>query len=192
MLEDVNLMRGLPNMVVLSTSDDISTREIIRKMAEYKGPCYLRLSRQKTPVIYTDDARFEIGKGTQIGEGRDATIFATGDVVSEALKAQETLRSFDIDIRVCDMYSIKPIDKELIKKSAEETGFLFSIEDHNIIGGLGSAIAEVLCGEYPKKLERIGIQDTFGRSGRANSLMKYYKLDCDSIVETIKSKFIAS
>ena len=192
MLEDINLMRGLPNMVVLSTSDDISTKEIIKKMAEYDGPCYLRLSRQKTPVIYTDDARFEIGKGVQIGDGKDATIFAIGDVVTEALKAQEILRTFDIDTRVCDMYSIKPIDRELIKKSAEETGLLFSVEDHNIIGGLGSAIAEVLCDEHPKKLERIGIEDSFGRSGRASSLMKLYKLDCDSIVEKIKSKFIAS
>jgi len=191
MLEDINLMRGLPNMCVLSTSDDTSTRELTKIMIEHEGPCYLRVSRRKTPIIYTDDTRFEIGKGIQIGEGKDGTIFATGDLVSEALKAQEALKSFDIDIRVCDMYSIKPIDKELIIKNAKETGILFSLEDHNIIGGLGTAISEVLCEEYPKKLTRLGINDTFGKSGLGDSLLKYYKLDADSIIEEVKSCFIA-
>ena len=191
MLEDINLMRGLPNMCVLSTSDDTSTRELTKIMIEHEGPCYLRVSRSKTPIIYTDDTRFEIGKGIQIGEGKDGTIFATGDLVSEALKAQEALKSFDIDIRVCDMYSIKPIDKELIIKNAKETGILFSLEDHNIIGGLGTAISEVLCEEYPKKLTRLGINDTFGKSGLGDSLLKYYKLDADSIIEEVKSCFIA-
>lgn len=191
MLEDINLMRGLPNMCVLSTSDDTSTRELTKIMIEHEGPCYLRVSRRKTPIIYTDDTRFEIGKGIQIGEGKDGTIFATGDLVSEALKAQEALKSFDIDIRVCDMYSIKPIDKELIIKNAKETGILFSLEDHNIIGGLGTAISEVLCEEYPKKLTRLGINDTFGKSGLGDSLLKYYKLDANSIIEEVKSCFIA-
>lgn len=191
MLEDINLMRGLPNMCVLSTSDDTSTRELTKIMIEHEGPCYLRVSRRKTPIIYTDDTRFEIGKDIQIGEGKDGTIFATGDLVSEALKAQEALKSFDIDIRVCDMYSIKPIDKELIIKNAKETGILFSLEDHNIIGGLGTAISEVLCEEYPKKLTRLGINDTFGKSGLGDSLLKYYKLDADSIIEEVKSCFIA-
>ena len=191
MLEDINLMRGLPNMCVLSTSDDTSTRELTKIMIEHEGPCYLRVSRRKTPIIYTDDTRFEIGKGIQIGEGKDGTIFATGDLVSEALKAQEALKSFDIDIRVCDMYSIKPIDKELIIKNAKETEILFSLEDHNIIGGLGTAISEVLCEEYPKKLTRLGINDTFGKSGLGDSLLKYYKLDADSIIEEVKSCFIA-
>ena len=191
MLEDINLMRGLPNMCVLSTSDDTLTRELTKIMIEHEGPCYLRVSRRKTPIIYTDDTRFEIGKGIQIGEGKDGTIFATGDLVSEALKAQEALKSFDIDIRVWDMYSIKPIDKELIIKNAKETGILFSLEDHNIIGGLGTAISEVLCEEYPKKLTRLGINDTFGKSGLGDSLLKYYKLDADSIIEEVKSCFIA-
>lgn len=176
---------------MLSTSDDTSTRELTKIMIEHEGPCYLRVSRRKTPIIYTDDTRFEIGKGIQIGEGKDGTIFATGDLVSEALKAQEALKSFDIDIRVCDMYSIKPIDKELIIKNAKETGILFSLEDHNIIGGLGTAISEVLCEEYPKKLTRLGINDTFGKSGLGDSLLKYYKLDADSIIEEVKSCFIA-
>lgn len=190
MLEDINLMRGIPNMTVISTSDDISTKKMIKEMIKYDGPCYLRLSRRKTPIIYTEDAKFEIGKGMQIGDGKDATIFTTGDVTIEALKAQEILKNFNIDVRVCDMYSIKPIDKKLIKKCCEETGILFSLEDHNVIGGLGSAITEVLCDECPKKLYRIGINDTFGRSGRSDSLMKYYKIDCDSIVQEVKSKFM--
>jgi transketolase len=191
MLEDINLMRGLPNMTVLSPSDDVSTRKLVKEMSKMNGPVYLRLSRMKTPNIYTDDTEFKIGKGIEIGEGTDGTIFATGDILSEVLKAQELLKDDDIDIRVVDMYSIKPIDKELIIKCAKETGILFSVEDHNIIGGLGSAVAEVLCDECPKKLHRIGINDTFWKSGTEKDLLKYYKLDAESIYEFIKSKFIA-
>ena len=191
MLEDINLMRGLPNMTVLSPSDDVSTRKLVKEMSKMNGPVYLRLSRMKTPNIYTDDTEFKIGKGIEIGEGTDGTIFATGDILSEVLKAQELLKDDDIDIRVVDMYSIKPIDKELIIKCAKETGILFTAEDHNVIGGLGSAVAEVLCDECPKKLHRIGINDTFGRSGTEKDLLKYYKLDAESIYEFIKSKFIA-
>lgn len=188
MLEDINLMRGLPNMVVLSTSDDVSTKKVIKKIAKYKGPVYLRLSRHKLSTIYTEDTEFDIGKGIQIGEGKDGTIFACGDILDEVLKAQEILRRQDLDFRVCDMYSIKPIDRKLIEKCAKETGILFSVEDHSVIGGLGSAIAEVLCEEYPKKLTRIGINDTFGRSGTADDLIKYFKLDANSIVDQILIK----
>ena len=191
MLEDINLMRGLPNMTVVSPSDDVSTKKLVKEIAKIDGPVYLRLSRMKTPNIYTDDTEFKIGKGIEIGEGTDGTIFATGDILSEVLKAQEMLKDDDIDIRVVDMYSIKPIDRDLIVKCAKETGILFSAEDHNIIGGLGSAVAEVLCDECPKKLHRIGINDTFGRSGTEKDLLKYYKLDAESIYEFIKSKFIA-
>lgn len=152
MLEDIALMRSMPNMTIISPSDDISTRYLVNEISKFEGPVYLRLSRLKTSNIYTDDAKFEIGKGMQIGEGKDGTIFATGDVVQEAIKAQEILRANDIDVRVVDMYSIKPIDKELILKCAKETGILFSVEDHNIIGGLGSAISDVLCEEFPKKI----------------------------------------
>lgn len=191
MLEDISLMRSLPNMTVISPADDISTKKLVNEIATYNGPVYLRLSRMATPVIYTDDTEFKIGKGIQIGDGKDGTIFATGDILSEVLKAQEILSENDIDIRVCDMYSIKPIDRDLIIKSAKDTGILFSIEDHNTIGGLGSAVAEVLCDECPKKLYRLGINDTFGKSGKPKELLEYYELDCSSIVEFIKSKFIA-
>ena len=186
MLEDINLMRGLPNMVVLSPSDDISTKKLVGEMEKYNGPVYMRTSREKTPIIYTEDAKFKIGKANQIGDGKDGTIFATGDVVCEAIAAQTILRKNNIDVRVVDVYSIKPIDKELIVKCAKETGLLFSVEDHNVIGGLGTAISEVLCEEYPKKLIKMGIQDEFGRSGKASDLMKYFKLDSESIAKTIK------
>ena len=191
MLEDINLMRGLPNMTVISPSDDVSTKKLVKEVAKMNGPVYLRVSRMKTPSIYTDDTEFKIGKGIEIGEGTDGTIFAAGDILSEVLKAQELLKDDEIDIRVVDMYSIKPIDRELIVKCAKETGILFSVEDHNVIGGLGSAVAEVLCDEYPKKLHRIGINDTFGKSGTEKDLLKYYKLDAESIYEFVKSKFIA-
>ena len=190
MLEDINLMRGLPNMIVLSPADDVSTKKIVKEIMKYNGPVYLRLSRRKTPVIYTDDTTFKIGKGIQIGEGKDGTIFATGDILNEVLIAQELLLKDGKDLRVCDMYSIKPIDRELIKKSASETGLLFSVENHSIIGGLGSAIADVLCEECPKMLTKIGINDTFGRSGRSEDLLKYYKLDAVSIAKQIKTKYL--
>ena len=185
MLEDISLMRTLPNMTVLCPSDDISCKKLVNKITDFDGPVYMRVSRYKTPIIYDVEDEFEIGKGYQIGEGCDATIFATGDVVSECLEAQDTLKEMGINVRVCDMYSIKPIDENLIVKCAKETKMLISVEDHNIIGGLGSAISEVLTSNYPKKLTRIGINDIFGRSGKAEDLLRYFKLDHESIVEKI-------
>ena len=183
MLEDVNLMRGLPNMTVISTADDMETRWAVKEIAKYNGPVYLRLSRYKVPKIYDDKTKFEIGKGIQIGNGTDGTIFATGITVAEALTAQEILKNKGIDVRVVDIHTIKPIDEELIIKCAKETKKLVSVEDHSVIGGLGSAISEVLTDKYPKKLVRMGIEDSFGKSGRAEDLMKYYGIDSNSIVE---------
>ena len=185
MLEDINLMRGLPNMVVMSTSDDIETKWAVKEIAKYNGPVYLKLSRYKVPSIYDEKAKFEIGKGIQIGNGTDATIFATGVTVSEAIEAQKILKEQGIDVRVVDIHTIKPIDKDLIIKCAKETKKLISVEDHSIIGGLGSAISEVLTDNYPKKLVRMGIDDTFGRSGRAEDLIKYYGIDKNAIVEEL-------
>ena len=185
MLEDINLMRGLPNIVVMSTSDDIETKWAVKEIAKYNGPVYLRLSRYKVPSIYDEKAKFEIGKGIQIGNGTDATIFATGVTVSEAIEAQKILKEQGIDVRVVDIHTIKPIDKDLIIKCAKETKKLISVEDHSIIGGLGSAISEVLTDNYPKKLVRMGIDDTFGRSGRAEDLIKYYGIDKNAIVEEL-------
>ncbi len=185
MLEDINLMRGLPNMVVISTSDDIQTKWTVKEIAKYSGPVYLRLSRYKVPNIYNEKTKFEIGKGIQIGDGNDATIFATGITVAEAIDAQKILKEQGIKVRVVDIHTIKPIDKDLIIKCAKETKKLISVEDHSIIGGLGTAISEVLTDNYPKKLVRMGIDDTFGRSGRAEDLMKYYGIDKNAIVEEL-------
>lgn len=183
MLEDISLMRTLPNMHVICTSDDTQTRWAVKEIAKIEGPVYLRLCRLSTPVIYDENQKFEIGKSVKIGDGTDATIFATGVTVSEAIKAQGVLAEKGINIRVVDMHSIKPIDEEMIIKCAEETNRLISIEDHNVIGGLGSAIAEVLTEKCPKRLERMGINDTFGKSGKAEELMKHFKIDCEAIAE---------
>lgn len=210
MVEDINLMRGLPNMVVLNPADDVSTIALVKEMIDYNGPVYMRLSRRKTERIYDSEqinsygigsnnsreldceasskCLFKIGKGIQFGNGCDCTIFAIGDVLQEALKAKEILAQKGINARVCDMFSIKPIDKELIIKCAKETKNLFTVEDHSIIGGLGSAVSEVLCEEYPKKLVRIGIRDTFGKSGKCEELLEYFGLTSEKIAKTIEQK----
>ena len=187
MLEDLSLMRTLPNMTVLSTSDDIETRWAVREISKINGPAYLRLCRMATPVIYDENQKFEIGKGVQIGEGTDVSIIATGVTVSEAIKAQEILKENDIDVRVIDIHTIKPIDRDLIIKCAKETKRIITIEDHNIIGGLGSAVCEVLSEECPTKVERMGIFDSFGRSGKADELMRYYRIDSTAIVNKVKN-----
>ena len=186
MLEDLSLMRTLPNMQVISPSDDIQTKWAIQQIAKEKGPTYVRLARLETPVIYEKEQTFEIGKGIQHGEGTDATIFATGVTVAEALKAKEELEKEGFQIRVVDMFTIKPIDREMIVKCAKETKRLITIEDHSIIGGLGSSICEVLAEEYPCYVERMGIQDRFGKSGKAQQLLKYFKIDSTAIVNKFK------
>ena len=187
MIEDISLMRTLPNMTVISTSDDIQTKWAVKEISKITGPVYLRLSRLATPIIYDENQKFELGKAIQFGEGTDATIFATGVTVSEALRAQEILKQDGISVRVVDIHTIKPIDKEMVVKCAKETKKLISIEDHNIIGGLGSAISEVLTEEYPAKLTRLGINDTFGKSGKAEELMKYFGITAKDIVNQFKN-----
>ena len=186
MLEDISMMRTLPNMTVISTSDDIETKWAVKEISKINGPVYLRLSRLATPVIYNEDQKFEIGKAIQIGDGTDATIFATGVTVSKAIKAQEQLKENGIDVRVVDIHTIKPIDRDIIIKCAKETKKLISIEDHNVIGGLGSAISEVLTDECPTKLIRLGINDTFGKSGNAVELMEYFGITAERIIENVK------
>lgn len=185
MIEDISLMRTLPNMTVLSTSDDVQTKWAVKEISKINGPVYLRLSRLATPIIYGENQKFEIGKAVQIGEGTDATIFATGVTVSEAIRAQEILENKGIKVRVVDIHTVKPIDKDMVIKCAKETKKLISVEDHNVIGGLGSAISEVLTEEYPVKLVRIGINDTFGKSGKAIELMQYFGITAENIVEKV-------
>ena len=187
MVEDISLMRTLPDMTVISTSDDIQTKWAVKEISKINGPVYLRLSRLATHVIYDENQNFEIGKAIQIGDGTDGTIFATGVTVAEALKAQENLKEKGINVRVIDIHTIKPIDKEMIIKCAKETKKLISIEDHNVIGGLGSAISEVLTDEYPTKLIRLGINDTFGKSGKAEDLMKYFGITAENIEQQFLS-----
>ena len=186
MLEDIGLMRGLPNMVVLSPSDDIQTKWAIREAAKINGPVYVRLCRLATPAIYDENTEFEFGKAVIHGDGTDATIFATGDMTSVALMAKEELEKEGINIRVVDFHTIKPIDKDVIIKCANETNKLISIEDHSVINGLGTAISEVLVEECPKKLVKIGINDEFGKSGKAEELLRYFKLTPERIIEEVK------
>ena len=193
MLEDIGMMRMLPNMRVISLSDDVQTKWVIKEVSKIQGPFYIRLCRLATPIIYDEEfvkennIKFEIGKGIQIGNGTDASIIATGVTVQEALKAKENLEKEGINIRVIDMHTIKPIDKELIIKCAKETKKIITIEDHSIYGGLGSSVCEVLSENYPAKVIRMGIKDTFGESGKAEELMRHFKIDCNSIVEVVKN-----
>ncbi len=182
MLEDLSLMRVLPNMKVFCPSDDRQTKWLIKEISKIEGPCYVRLCRLATPEIYEENQKFEIGKMVQLGEGKDATIFATGVTVSEAIKAQNVLKEKGIDVRVIDVHTIKPLDVEMVLKCAKETKRLISVEDHSVLGGMGSAIAEVLTDSYPIKLERMGVNDKFGKSGKAEELLKYFEIDSTAIV----------
>ncbi len=188
MLEDINLMRGLPNMTVISPADDFEAKWAVKKATEINGPVYIRFGRASTPIIYNENTEFELGKAIQFGEGRKATVFATGIMVAEALKAKEELEKENIYIRVIDIHTIKPIDKEMIIKCAKETEKLISIEEHSIIGGLGTAIAEVLVENYPANLTRMGIKDCFGKSGSASELLKYFGLTSKEIIEEVNRR----
>lgn len=187
MLEDLGLMRGMPNMTVMCTSDDTQTKWAVKEIANYEGPVYLRLCRAASPVIYDENTKFEIGKAVCIGEGTDATVFTTGVTTSMALEAKEELEKQGINIRVVDFHTIKPIDEEMILKCAKETKKLISVEDHSIINGLGTAIADVLTEKLPTRLSKIGINDTFGESGKASDLLVKYGLTKEAIIEKVKN-----
>ena len=188
MLEDLSLMRTLPNMTVLSVSDDTQARWAVKEIAKIDGPVYLRLARLATPVIYGEDQQFEMGKAIEFGTGTDGTVIATGVTVAEALSAKEELEKQDIHIRVLDVHTIKPIDREAVIKVAKETKKIVTIEDHSIIGGLGSTVCEVLAEEYPCHVTRLGVKDTFGKSGSAEELLKEYGLDRLSIQKEFLGK----
>lgn len=186
MIEDLSLMRTMPNLTVMCTSDDVQTKWAIGEIARIKGPVYLRLSRLATPIIYPEKTKFQIGKAMQIGEGTDASIIATGVTVAEARKAKEKLEEEGIFVRVIDMHTIKPIDEQMILKCAKETKKIITVEDHNVIGGLGAAVCEVVTSNYPVRVIRMGIPDVFGKSGDAICLMKYFKIDAQAIIEKVK------
>lgn len=186
MLEDINIMKCLPNMKVICPSDDVQTKWAVKEMAEINGPCYIRTCRLASNIIYEENQEFELGKAVQFGDGTDATVFATGICVSEALKAMNILKEKNINIRVIDMFSLKPIDRDIIIKSAKETKNLISVEDHSVIGGLGSIIADVLSEEYPSKLVKMGVKDRFGESGKATVLMEKFEIDSTAIVKQVE------
>ena len=186
--EDIGIMRTIPGMVILNPADGPEAAAAVRAAAEYKGPVYLRLGRLAVPVFNEEKVDFVIGKGQQLTEGADVTVIATGLLVNEALIAAETLKAEGISVRVINMATIKPIDKEIILKAAAETGAIVTAEEHNVIGGLGSAVAEVLCESgKPVPMLRLGVEDTFGRSGPALELLEIYGLTAPSVVEKVKA-----
>ena len=188
--EDLALMREIPGMVVINPSDDIEAKGAVRAAYEHAGPVYLRFGRLAVPVINDrPDYHFEIGKGVVLKEGTDVTIFATGLCVSSALEAAEKLKEVGIDAEIVNIHTIKPIDRELVTASAKKTGKVVTAEEHSVIGGLGSAVAEVLSEEAPTKLLRIGVGDVFGESGPAKELVAKYGLDGTGIYEKVK-KFV--
>lgn len=186
-IEDISLMRSIPNMVVINPSDDVETKYAILQAAEYEGPVYIRLGRMTVPTIHDEHYKFQIGKGEILKSGNDVTIIATGIMVAMALEAAEELKKYGIDAEVINIHTIKPIDKELIISSAKKTGKIVTAEEHSIIGGLGSAVCEVLSQEYPTKVKMIGINDRFGQSGKPKDLLKEYGLTTQNIIETVKS-----
>ena len=184
--EDMAIYRSLPNMVVISPADAIEAEKAVEALVKYKGPAYLRLTRDKVPVLFDADYKFEIGKGRVLKEGKDITVIATGPLVAEALEAHEQLKKEHISLRVINISTIKPIDEKLIVQAAKETKALLTAEDHNIIGGLGSAVAEVLAENHPARLKRIGVNDLFAESGKPRELYEKYGLTATHIVKEAK------
>lgn len=185
--EDIALMRTIPNMVVLNPADHYEMIEAVKAAAEHDGPVYIRLGRLATESVNNnDDYKFEIGKGITLKDGNDVAIIATGLMVGEALKAAKILEAEGINARVIDMHTIKPLDEELVLKAAKETGRIVTVEEHNIIGGLGEAVAAYLSENCPTPVTRVGVKDVFGHSGPAVDLLKEFGLDSDGIVSAVK------
>ncbi len=186
-IEDISLMRSVPNMVVINPADAIEAKKAVYAAAEYYGPVYIRFGRAATPVIHNEDYEFEIGKGEIIREGKDVLIVATGIMVAKALEAAEILSKDNIEATVVNISTIKPLDTKIIVSLAEKIGKVVTAEEHSIVGGLGSAVAEVLSEQYPTKLKRVGIKDVFGQSGTPDALLEHYGLTTKDIVEAVKS-----
>ncbi len=189
--EDIALMRTIPGMVVISPSDDVEARAAVRAAYEYEGPVYMRFGRFAVPVINDrPDYKFELGKGILLREGTDLTIAATGICVNSAIEAAEKLAAEGISAEVINIHTIKPLDEELILNSAAKTGRIVMVEEHSVIGGLGSAVCDAVCEKHPVPVKKIGIYDQFGESGPAGELFKKYRLDGEGVYEQIK-EFLA-
>lgn len=187
--EDIALMRTIPGMVILNPSDHYEMKAAVRAAIEHKGPCYIRLGRLAVESINNnDDYHFELGKGILLREGTDITIVATGLMVSEAVKAAKALEAEGISAEVINIHTIKPLDEEIILNSAKKTGRVVTVEEHNIIGGLGEAVAAVLSEKCPTPVTRIGVNDVFGHSGPAVDLLKEFGLSAEHIVEVVREK----
>ena len=185
--EDIALMRTIPGMTVINPADDVEAKTAVLDMADYVGPTYMRFGRLATPIFNDKDTyKFELGKGVQLRDGDDITIVATGLMVAQALEAADALKGQGINARVINIHTIKPIDKDIIIKAAKETGKIVTVEEHSIIGGLGSAVCDVLCENYPVPVTKIGVMDTFGHSGPAAALLEEFGLCADNIANTVK------
>lgn len=186
--EDIALMRTIPGMVIINPADDLEAKEAIKAAIEHVGPVYLRFGRLDAPVFNkAEDYKFELGKGITIRDGKDITVIATGLMVSEAINAAKELEKDGIDVRVINIHTIKPIDKEIILKAAKETGKIVTVEEHNVIGGLGEAVASVVCeSENPVPVTKIGVNDVYGHSGPALDLLKEFGLSSENIIATVK------
>lgn len=186
--EDIALMRTIPGMVIINPADDLEARAAVKAAYEYEGPVYLRFGRLALPIIHNESSyKFEIGKGEILRDGKDVTIVATGAMVSNSLEAAEKLAADGIEAKVINIHTIKPLDEELVVVAAKETGKVVTVEEHSVIGGLGSAVCDALAMKNPTPVMKIGINDTFGESGPAVELLKKYQLDAESIYEKIKN-----
>lgn len=185
-IEDIAMMRALPNMTIINPCDEFETKWAIFEAAKINGPVYIRLGRSKASEVYDANEQFEFGKGKLIREGDDVAVIATGAMVNEAIKAHDVLKNEGISVRIIDMHTIKPIDKDIIIKAARETKGIVTAEEHSIIGGLGGAVCEVVAENYPTKVLRVGVNDKFGKSGNASELLKEYGLTAENIIENVR------
>lgn len=186
-VEDIAIMRAIPNMTVIVPADGVETKAAIRAAAAYNGPVYVRLGRNKVPTVFSDDYQFTIGKGSEVVAGTDLTLVTTGLMTAQAVKAAEILSAEGVSARVVHIGTIKPLDTEILVKAAKETGLIITAEEHSIVGGLGGAVAECLSENHPVQVHRVGIKDRFGTSGKAEELIKYFELTPEDLVAAARS-----
>ena len=184
--EDIALMRSIPGMVIINPADDVEARAAVFAAAEHDGPVYMRFGRLAVPRIFDEDYKFEIGTAVTLKEGSDVTIIATGLMVNEAIEASKILEAEGISVELINMHTIKPLDKEAVVATAKKTGCIVTAEEHNVIGGLGDAVCDAVCAEFPVPVVKVGVEDTFGKSGPAVDLLHIFGLDAKNIVEKAK------
>jgi len=185
-VEDIAIMRAIPNMTVIVPADGVETKSALRAITAYNGPVYVRLGRNKVPTLFPDDYQFKIGKGSELVPGNDFTFVTTGLMTAAAVKAAETLKAEGVSARVVHLGTIKPLDQEILIKAARETGMIITAEEHSIVGGLGGAVAELLSEKCPVPVHRIGVMDRFGTSGKAEELLKYFGLTADDLADAAR------